>query len=88
MYSRLQLAGKYLRYYLTAANGKGHGIHSPFVYAFVRDVLRDTAKYAVYGEVEGMRRRLLVDMDVLEVEDMGAGSGSGGCEARRRTVYS
>ncbi len=41
MFTRFQLAKKYLHYYLTASNGKGHGIHSPFVFDFVKHVLND-----------------------------------------------
>ena len=39
MYSNAQLALKFIKYYLTASNGKGHGIHSPFVYEFVTKIL-------------------------------------------------
>ena len=35
MYSSFQLALKYLRYWFTASNGKGHGVHSPFVFEFI-----------------------------------------------------
>ena len=78
MYSRLRLAEKYLRYYLMASNGRGHGIHSPFVYDLVRRVLRDKSGDPAFAAIEGLRRRLLMDDGVLEVEDMGAGSGMGG----------
>ncbi len=30
---------KYLQYYLKGANSKGHGVHSPFVYKFIREDL-------------------------------------------------
>jgi hypothetical protein len=30
---------KYLHYYWVAANSKGHGVHSPFVYQFIRETL-------------------------------------------------
>lgn len=74
MYSPFRIAQKYLQYYITAANGKGHGIHSPFVYDFVRNVLNDRHEYAAYQEVENLRTQLLQDHSVIEVEDMGAGS--------------
>ena len=32
---------KYFNYYLNASNGKGHGVHSPFVYSFIRSVLNN-----------------------------------------------
>ena len=74
MYSSLRLAQKYLRYYLTAANGKGHGIHSPFVFDFVTKVLNDTQRYPAYRSIEQLRQRLRNDPTILEVQDMGAGS--------------
>jgi predicted O-methyltransferase YrrM len=86
MYSPLRIAQKYLHYYITAANGKGHGIHSPFVYDFVRNVLMDRKTYPAFKEVEQLRAALLRDQTVLEVEDMGAGSVAGA--SRRRPVAS
>jgi predicted O-methyltransferase YrrM len=94
MYSRLRLTEKYLRYYLTAANGKGHGVHSPFVYDLVRNVLCDRTHYAPYARIEELRRHLLKDDGGVKVEDMGAGSvwseGSAGPSGgpRVRTVAS
>jgi len=81
MYSKFQLARKYARYLLTASNGKGHGIHSPFVYDFVKNVLNDKQDYAAYTRVETLRRQLLKDPAILEIEDLGAGSAAGGSSA-------
>lgn len=75
MNTRFQLAKKYLHYYLTAANGKGHGVHSPFVFNFIKNVLRDTTDYPEYAVVEKRRQNLLNDRTIIEVEDFGAGSG-------------
>ncbi|MFN8253339.1 MAG: class I SAM-dependent methyltransferase [Ferruginibacter sp.] len=74
MYTHFKLAIKYFRYYLTAANGKGHGIHSPFVYEFVEKLLNDKKKYTCYKSIENRRKELLNDNTVIEVEDFGAGS--------------
>ena len=38
-YSTPTLFLKYLHYYWVASNSKGHGIHSPFVFKFIREVL-------------------------------------------------
>ena len=38
-YSTLILKLKYIRYYWTAANSRGHGIHSPFVFKFIQEKL-------------------------------------------------
>ena len=74
MYSSFQLAYKYLHYYLTASNGKGHGIHSPFVFEFITKILNDNKTYPAYKRVEELREKLLLDITVLNVEDFGAGS--------------
>ncbi|HVW63178.1 MAG TPA: hypothetical protein VHC48_24170, partial [Puia sp.] len=84
MYSRLQLARKYIRYYLTASNGKGHGVHSPFVYDFIRNVLNDRqGDHPVWKRIELLRGRLVKDGTMLEVEDLGAGSAVSGGRQRR-----
>ena len=31
----------FLKYYFSASNRKGHGVHSPFVYSFIRSVLNN-----------------------------------------------
>lgn len=74
MYSPIRMAISYLRYYLTASNGKGHGMHSPFVYDFIRNVLNDKRTYYAYEQVEELRKKLLRDDTLLSVNDMGAGS--------------
>lgn len=75
MYSRFQLAKKYFSYYLHAANGKGHGVHSPFVFDLIKNVLNDKTVYPVYKKAEARRKELLKDTSWIDVEDFGAGSG-------------
>jgi predicted O-methyltransferase YrrM len=84
MYSKLQLALKYVAYNLAASNSKGHGIHSPFVFDFVTNVLNDGKPYSDYEKVESLRKKLLRNKSVLTIEDYGAGSGSS--SSGRRTV--
>jgi len=74
MYSPLQLVIKYFNYWITASNGKGHGMHSPFVFEFITKILNDRTAYTEYEKVEALRDQLLNDTTVLEVEDFGAGS--------------
>ena len=74
MYNSFQLASKYLRYYLNASNGKGHGMHSPFIFDFIINVLSDKTQYPAYRQVEKLRQRLLNNKEELDVEDFGAGS--------------
>jgi predicted O-methyltransferase YrrM len=86
MYNSFQLAAKYLRYWFTASNGKGHGVHSPFVFEFITKVLNDKTKYECYATIETLRRQLLANETIIEVEDFGAGSRSGA--TKRRVVQS
>lgn len=74
MYNILQLGKKYLKYYGTASNGKGHGMHSPFVYTFIEKVLNDKTKYEAYEKIEAVRKSLLQNKHEIKVEDFGAGS--------------
>jgi len=74
MYFKLQLAAKFIQYYLTASNGKGHGVHSPFVFEFITRILNDKSNYPAYQKVEGLRKQLLKDARLFVVEDFGAGS--------------
>ncbi len=74
MYSSFKLAKKYLSYYIHASNGKGHGVHSPFVFDFINNVLNDKKKYDCYESIEELRRKLLHNDHIIEVEDFGAGS--------------
>ncbi len=74
MYSSFQLAKKYFHYYFNSKNGKGHGVHSPFVFDFILHVLNDRKKYPCYDTIEPLRRSLLKNVTEIEVEDFGAGS--------------
>lgn len=76
MYSRFVIGKKYLNYYLTAANGKGHGIHSPFVYSLVEKGFQTPVPKEVERVVEEYRKQLLGSKKTITVEDLGAGSGS------------
>ncbi len=74
MYSSFQLAEKYFHYYFHSYNGKGHGVHSPFVFDFIIHVLNDRKKYDCYSKIESQRKQLLSNNNLIDVEDFGAGS--------------
>jgi predicted O-methyltransferase YrrM len=83
MYNTLQLGIKYINYLITANNGRGHGMHSPFVYDLIRNVLMDKKQYEAYEKPEAFRKRLLNNETIIEVEDLGAGSVSGKTKQRK-----
>ena len=86
MYSKFRLSLKYLSYYFSASNSKGHGMHSPFVFEFITEVLNDEAQYPAYQQVENLRQQLLKDQSALTVEDYGAGSSID--KTNQRTIAS
>ena len=87
MYNSFQLAWKFLVYLLTSSNGKGHGVHSPFVFDFIVNVLRGkNADVQAFQQIEAKRRALEQSNMVLDVLDLGAGSSSG--KQNQRTVSS
>jgi len=74
VYSSLQLAKKWFSYYYQASSGKGHGMHSPFVFDFIQQVLNNNTPYQPPHSIEILRRQLLHDRSIISVEDFGAGS--------------
>lgn len=83
MHTSFQLAQKYIRYYLTAANGKGHGTHSPFVFDFILSVLNNRQGYTPPVQIEALRGQLLKNNTEIEIEDLGAGSRKGTTKKRK-----
>jgi predicted O-methyltransferase YrrM len=86
MFSRWKLALKYLNYCLVASNGKGHGMHSPFIFHFITKVLNDAQLYPEYSKVEAIRQNMKDDPTLLVINDMGAGSITG--SSTQRTISS
>ena len=65
-------AKAYLRFLRKATNQ--HGVHSPFVYAFVTECLYDRKAKEDYQKLNQYRKDLLNTSEVIEVTDFGAGS--------------
>jgi len=75
MYNFYQLSWKFISYWLKASNGKGHGMHSPFVYDFIRNVLRDRhSDIRTHQKIESIRKKLLRNDNKIMILDLGAGS--------------
>lgn len=74
MYSLQTMALKYCWYYIKASNGKGHGVHSPFVFDFITSVLNDSREFYAYKTIERVRDSLLRNETLLQLRDFGAGS--------------
>ena len=75
----------YLRHWLTAWNTGGEGIHSPYLFEWVRMVMADKNSYYIWGEIERVREKMLRDERVLRFVDFGSGAKEKG-EVRERRV--
>lgn len=69
---RWQFAKDYLLHRFSAKNR--HGLHSPFVYRLVDEVIYDFSPKKVYPEIENFRNQLLDDNRSVTITDLGAGS--------------
>jgi predicted O-methyltransferase YrrM len=62
---------KYIKYLLSAKTP--HGIHSPFVFELVNEVINKKGSYYAYEKIEQIRRKLLISLKQIEVTDLGTG---------------
>ena len=65
---------KYLKYKLTASHKGGHGIHSPFVFKLLTEIIENFGQYYSYQEIDDLRIELQNDKRKIEITDLGAGS--------------
>ena len=63
----------WLRHYLTAWNTGGEGVHSPYLFEWVRMVMSDRHAYRVWNEIEKVRTQMLRSEQVIEFVDYGSG---------------
>ena len=74
MREAIRLSWNYIVHWPHAAYGKGHGVHSPFLFSFITDILRDEHPNPDYQLPEQFRYELLKDATSFERLDLGAGS--------------
>ena len=70
--SHLWRAGQYAKYLIKAQNR--HGIHSPFVYELLENVIYNSSDFSEYHTIEAFRQGLLNNHSEIEITDLGAGS--------------
>ena len=65
---------EYIKFYFTAKHHKGHGVHSPFVFSLIEDVLNEKHPYYAFKDIERVRKGLLSDHSTIYVNDYGTGA--------------
>lgn len=70
--SNFFLAKAYLKYFFKARGA--HATHSPFVYNFIQDILKDKRTFYAFAEIASLRNKLLQNETTIQVLDLGAGS--------------
>ena len=76
----------WLRHQLTAWNTGGEGVHSPYLFEWVRMVMMDKNAYYIWGEIERCREKMLRDERELEFVDYGSAIKSRSLENGSKTA--
>lgn len=64
----------YLAYKMLSKHKSGHGIHSPFVYKFIRDIIRTPTPHHIKNEILGYRKALKNNYTKIKITHPGASS--------------
>jgi predicted O-methyltransferase YrrM len=70
--SKLKFLLNYTKYRFQSGNE--HSIHSPSLFRFYLDVIKDESSFYVYEDIESIRAKLLMTDMEITIEDHGAGS--------------
>lgn len=64
---------KYIKFLTKARNTKGHGVHSPFVFQFLSNVIYTKNQYYCFAAIESIRNNLNQNHQKLFIKDLGTG---------------
>ena len=73
-----------LKHRLSAWNTGGEGVHSPYLFEWVRMVMSDSHAYYIWNNIETVRKNLLSDVAQIEFVDYGSGGSRDGEVSYRR----
>ena len=65
--------GSYLKHHLTARHTGGHGVHSPYLFEWVRMILHDKNAYYAWENIEAIREQMLHNEWNVAFVDYGSG---------------
>jgi len=72
--NRLRFTIKFIRHFLSAKNTHGFGVHSPYVFHFIKFVINSKSFYYKFSAIEKIRLSMKKDRRVLNVVDYGTGT--------------
>ena len=72
----------WLTHLLTAWNTGGEGVHSPYLFEWVRMVMSDKHVYYIWDDIEAVRAKMLQDKRKLQFVDYGSGRKTAGDMAK------
>lgn len=76
-------ASKYLEYLVFSGHRKGHGIHSPFIFDIVSKIFRNKTQSEIVCKIEKIRKKLLHNQKLINVNDLGAGQYRNSSKTRK-----
>lgn len=65
---------KFIFHIIRAKNSKGHGVHSPYLYAFTQEVIYEKNPFYSFSSIESIRDKLKKNNDNVKITDYGAGN--------------
>jgi len=74
---------KYLKYIILSQHGRGHGIHSPFVFNLVSRVFRNEIDKSLVYKIEQLRKKMKSDSRSILVNDLGSKSDKAKTKVRK-----
>ncbi len=77
----LFIVKQYLKYLWRAKNL--HGVHSPFVYSFNKDIVNEQKQFYAFEQIAAWRKQLLQNHETVSVTDFGAGSKNNSSNLRK-----
>lgn len=66
-------ASSFMRHIFTARSTAGYGVHSPFMFDFLRNVIRGKSDTGIIRPVKELRREMLHDDRIIHMMDLGTG---------------
>ena len=78
----------WVKFHLTAWNTGGEGIHSPYLFEWVRMVMSDKYAYRIWNDIERVRAQMLTSKEVVEFVDYGSAKKLRSLENGTEAAYS